>query len=56
MRRAKEKHLQAPDVKTRLEQEGAEIIASTPEQGAAAVRADLDRWAEVIRKTGMRVE
>ena len=48
--------LQSPDVKARLEQEGAEIIAGTPEQGAAVVRADLDRWAEVISRTGMKAE
>jgi len=47
------KALSAPDVRTRLEHEGAEIIGNTPEQAAAIVRTELDKWAEVIRKTGM---
>ncbi|HZM43407.1 MAG TPA: tripartite tricarboxylate transporter substrate binding protein [Burkholderiales bacterium] len=48
--------LQSPDVKSRLEQEGADIIGNTPEQAAQLVRGDMDKWAEVIRKTGMKVE
>jgi len=47
------KALQLPDVRARLEAEGAEIIGNTPEQAAAIVRTELDKWAEVIRKTGM---
>jgi tripartite-type tricarboxylate transporter receptor subunit TctC len=46
--------VQSPEVKPRLESEGAEIIANTPEQAAAAIRADLDKWAEVVRKTGIK--
>jgi tripartite-type tricarboxylate transporter receptor subunit TctC len=47
------KAVQSPDVRARLEAEGAEIIGNTPEQAAAIVRTELDKWAEVIRKTGM---
>jgi len=47
------KALQLPDVRARLEAEGAEIIGNTPEQAAAIVRTELDKWADVIRKTGM---
>jgi tripartite-type tricarboxylate transporter receptor subunit TctC len=46
--------VQSPEVKPRLEAEGAEIIANTPEQAAAAIRADLDKWAEVVRRTGIK--
>lgn len=46
--------VQSPEVKQRLEAEGAEIIANTPEQAAASIRADLDKWAEVVRKTGIK--
>jgi tripartite-type tricarboxylate transporter receptor subunit TctC len=48
--------LNSPEVKARLEQEGAEIVGNTPEQAAASIRADLDKWAEVIRRTGMKAE
>ena len=46
--------VQSPEVKARLESEGAEIIANTPEQAAAVVRADMEKWAEVVRKTGIK--
>jgi tripartite-type tricarboxylate transporter receptor subunit TctC len=46
--------VQSPEVKPRLEAEGAEIIANTPEQAAASIRADLDKWAEVVRRTGIK--
>lgn len=48
------KALQSPEVKARLEAEGAEIIGNTPEQAAAVIRADLEKWADVIRRTGIR--
>ena len=44
----------SPEVKARLEAEGAEIIANTPEEALASVRADLDKWAEVVKKSGIR--
>ena len=46
--------VQSPEVKPRLEAEGAEIIANTPEQAAAVIRVDLEKWAEVVRKTGIK--
>ncbi len=50
------KALHSPDLKTRLEQEGADIVGNTPEQAMAIVRAELDKWAELIRKTGIKSE
>lgn len=48
--------LRSAEVKSRLEHEGAEIIGNTPEQAAAVVRADLDKWADVIRLTGISAD
>ncbi|HEX6005056.1 MAG TPA: tripartite tricarboxylate transporter substrate binding protein [Burkholderiales bacterium] len=48
------KALHSPEVKARLESEGAEIIGNTPEQAAAVLRDDMAKWAEVIRRTGIR--
>lgn len=48
------KALHSPEVKARLESEGAEIIGNTPEQAAASLRADMEKWAEVIRRTGIK--
>lgn len=44
----------SPEVRPRLEAEGAEIIANTPAEAAAVVRADLEKWAEVVKRTGIR--
>ncbi len=47
------KAVQSPDVRARLEAEGAEIIGNTPEQAAAIVRTELEKWAAVIAKAGI---
>ena len=43
----------SPDVKARLEAEGAEIVGNTPEQAAAIIRAELEKWATVIARAGI---
>jgi tripartite-type tricarboxylate transporter receptor subunit TctC len=50
------KALHTPEVKARLESEGAEVIAKSPDESAAVIRQDFDKWAEVIRKTGIKAE
>jgi tripartite-type tricarboxylate transporter receptor subunit TctC len=50
------KALQAPDVLARLKNEGAEVVGNTPDEAAAIVRRDLEKWADVIRRTGIRAE
>jgi tripartite-type tricarboxylate transporter receptor subunit TctC len=50
------KSLQSPEMLACLKSEGAEVVGNTPEQAAAIVRSDLDKWAEVIRRTGIRAE
>lgn len=49
------KALKNPDVLARLKSEGAEVFATPPDQ-AAAIRKEIDKWAEVIRRTGIKVE
>jgi tripartite-type tricarboxylate transporter receptor subunit TctC len=43
------KSLSLPDVRERLGNVGLEIVASTPEQMRAFVKADIAKWAKVIR-------
>ena len=50
------KALRTPEVTARLENEGAEIIGNTPDEAAAIVRADLDKWADVIKRSGIKPE
>ena len=50
------KALQNPDVLARLKSEGAEVFATPPDQAAVAIRKELDKWAEVIKRSGIKVE
>jgi len=48
--------LALPDVRTILLNQGNEPMASTPEQFAALIKADLERTARVIKAANIRVE
>jgi tripartite-type tricarboxylate transporter receptor subunit TctC len=43
-------------VVNRLREEGAEVVASTPEEYGAHIRADIEKWARVIKEAGIRAE
>jgi tripartite-type tricarboxylate transporter receptor subunit TctC len=44
------------DIRTRLGREGLEPVGSTPEQFDAHLRAEIPKWAQVIRSAGVRAE
>ena len=44
----------APDVQKAVKDAGSEIMAGTPEQFAAFLRAELDRWVPVIRSLNFK--
>ena len=48
--------MRSPDVMTRLQAEGVEVVASTPEEYGARMRADIEKWAKVIRSAGIKAE
>ncbi len=48
------KALQLPGVSERYAAEGADIVASSPEEFRDHLRAELKRWAKVVKDTGMR--
>ncbi|MGZ5152629.1 MAG: tripartite tricarboxylate transporter substrate-binding protein, partial [Burkholderiales bacterium] len=50
------KLLKQPDVKERLDSAGFEAIGNTPEQFAAFIRAEIDKWARVVKASGARAE
>lgn len=50
------KALQHPDVKARLESEGAEIFGIPPEQSAATVRSEIERMGKLIKQLGLQGE
>ena len=43
-----------PDVKAKLVELGADPVGSTPQELAAAVRADHLKWSKVIQETGIK--
>jgi len=50
------KALQAPDVKQRLADQGADPVGNTPEQFAAVIQRDLVKWAKVVKDSGVRLD
>lgn len=48
--------LASPDVRKRLDDEGADALGSTPEQFAALMRDDYARWRKVIHDAQIRIE
>jgi tripartite-type tricarboxylate transporter receptor subunit TctC len=45
-----------PDNRERLTSMGVDIIAGTPEEFAAYLRAEIARYTKVIRETGIKAE
>jgi tripartite-type tricarboxylate transporter receptor subunit TctC len=45
-----------PMVKERLEQFGATLVGSTPEELAAFLKAEMDKWGPVIREAKIKAD
>ena len=50
------KGINQPAVRTRLVNAGTEPVTTTPEQFSAHIRAEIERWREVIKKSGIPLE
>ncbi len=50
------KLLHRPDLKERLLNLGAETTGSTPEEFSAFIKAEITKWAQVIRNAGIRAD
>jgi tripartite-type tricarboxylate transporter receptor subunit TctC len=48
--------IKAPDIRDKLTTEGAQVIGSTPEEFAAYLRKDIDRWRKLVPSLGLRAE
>jgi len=48
--------LKRPDVRERLLADGAEPIGNTPGEFGAFIKAEIERWAKVIRAAGIRAD
>jgi tripartite-type tricarboxylate transporter receptor subunit TctC len=43
-------------MKHQLTEQGAEVVANTPEQFAAILREDLAKWTKIVKDSGIRVD
>jgi tripartite-type tricarboxylate transporter receptor subunit TctC len=50
------KILRMPDVRERLAGQGAEPVGNTPDEYAVLLKADLARWARVVKSAGIRAD
>ena len=48
--------LASPELKNRLATQGADAAGGTPEEFAKVIRADLAKWAKVVKESGARVD
>ena len=48
--------LRAPEVRERLAGDSAEVVASSPEEFAAFMKAETIKWAKVVKAAGIRPE
>jgi tripartite-type tricarboxylate transporter receptor subunit TctC len=50
------KAIESPDLKARMEQQGAEPFAATPEQFTAYFNGEVDKWARVVKEGRLAVQ
>jgi tripartite-type tricarboxylate transporter receptor subunit TctC len=50
------KALDAAEVKDIITRQGGEVMGSTPEQMAAQIRGDREKWGKVVRDSGAKIE
>ena len=50
------KAARSPEVVSRLTHDGNEVVAGTPAEFAALIKAELPRWNKVIRDSGIKPE
>jgi len=47
--------LRATSIKERLAVDGLEVVANSPDEFAALIKADIEKWTKVVKATGIRL-
>lgn len=47
--------LRATNIKERLAADGLEVVANSPDEFAALIKADIEKWTKVVKATGIRL-
>ena len=50
------KVLASPDLQARFALQGAEVVANSPAESLAMVKADIVKWADVAKKSGAKID
>jgi tripartite-type tricarboxylate transporter receptor subunit TctC len=48
--------VQLPDVSEKLAALGAEAVANTPQEAAAFLKAEIAKWAAVVKQANIKAE
>jgi tripartite-type tricarboxylate transporter receptor subunit TctC len=48
--------LKVPDVRSRLAAQGADPVASAPGEFDAFIKAEIAKWAKVVKASGLKVD
>ena len=54
--RETQKAMRHPDVRKILENQGFEVIGSSPKEFEAFIRSEREKWTKIVRETGAKAE
>ena len=50
------RNLRLPDVAEKIAADGSEPVGNSPEEFGAHIKAEVEKWRDLIQKTGIRTE